>query len=51
MTADTRPLRVVIIDHYDSYTNNIVQLLQNTWSVAVIRFDEFTWLVSYHLVS
>ncbi|OAL69221.1 para-aminobenzoate synthase PabaA [Trichophyton violaceum] len=43
MTAGTRPLRVVIIDHYDSYTNNIVQLLQNTWSVAVIRFDEFTW--------
>ncbi|EGE03538.1 para-aminobenzoate synthase [Trichophyton equinum CBS 127.97] len=43
MAANTRTLRVVIIDHYDSYTNNIVQLLQDTWSVAVIRFDEFTW--------
>ncbi|KAM5439290.1 para-aminobenzoate synthase, (PABA) [Microsporum ferrugineum] len=52
MTTDARSLRVVIIDHYDSYTNNIIQLLQNTgekeagfpeWSVAVIRFDEFTW--------
>ncbi|EFQ97703.1 para-aminobenzoate synthase [Nannizzia gypsea CBS 118893] len=43
MATETKPLRVVIIDHYDSYTNNIIQLLQNAWSVAVIRFDEFTW--------
>lgn len=49
-------LRAVIIDHYDSYTNNILQLLQkgsqddrgtpySEWSVAVIRFDQFSWLV------
>ncbi|KAI2046362.1 para-aminobenzoate synthase, (PABA) [Ophidiomyces ophidiicola] len=47
-------LRAVIIDHYDSYTNNILQLLQKTslgasdvpypeWNVAVIRFDQFSW--------
>ncbi|PGH17493.1 hypothetical protein AJ79_01093 [Helicocarpus griseus UAMH5409] len=46
-------LRAVIIDHYDSYTNNILQLLQTTstrdgllyphWSVAVIRFDQLSW--------
>ncbi|EFW20914.1 Protein phosphatase PP2A regulatory subunit B [Coccidioides posadasii str. Silveira] len=47
-------LRAVIIDHYDSYTNNLLQLLQNTsrgagdvpypeWSVAVVRFDQFSW--------
>ncbi|KAK2739949.1 Protein phosphatase PP2A regulatory subunit B [Myotisia sp. PD_48] len=52
MSANT--LRVVIIDHYDSYTNNILQLLQNAtqctneeshpeWSVAIVRFDQFTW--------
>lgn len=49
-------LRAVIIDHYDSYTNNILQLLQKTargtngvphleWNIAVIRFDQFSWLV------
>lgn len=49
-------LRAVIIDHYDSYTNNILQLLQELsrdgtgmsypeWSVAVVRFDQFSWFV------
>ncbi|OCK79549.1 ADC synthase [Lepidopterella palustris CBS 459.81] len=47
-------LRVLIIDHYDSYTNNLLQLLQGTretddgtrhseWSSAVVRFDQYTW--------
>jgi para-aminobenzoate synthetase len=47
-------LKAVIIDHYDSYTNNILQLLQGTatdaegqhypeWSVAIVRFDQFSW--------
>ncbi|KAL3493924.1 ADC synthase [Aspergillus germanicus] len=47
-------LKVLIIDHYDSYTNNILQLLQGTgiddsgqeypeWSVAIVRFDQFSW--------
>jgi para-aminobenzoate synthetase len=49
-------LKVLIIDHYDSYTNNILQLLQGTgldesgqeypeWSVAIVRFDQFSWFV------
>jgi para-aminobenzoate synthetase len=49
-------LKVLIIDHYDSYTNNILQLLQGTgvdesgqeypeWSVAIVRFDQFSWYV------
>ena len=47
-------LRVLIIDHYDSYTNNILQLLQeeviddggtkySAWDSAVVRFDQYTW--------
>ncbi|KAJ0426733.1 ADC synthase [Aspergillus carlsbadensis] len=48
-------VKVLIIDHYDSYTNNILQLLQGTgvdetsgqeypeWSVAIVRFDQFSW--------
>lgn len=47
-------IKVLIIDHYDSYTNNILQLLQGTqqgrdgksypeWSVAIVRFDQFSW--------
>ncbi|KAL2265890.1 hypothetical protein VTJ83DRAFT_6990 [Remersonia thermophila] len=47
-------VKVLIIDHYDSYTNNILQLLQGSqtgqdgstypeWSVAVVRFDQFDW--------
>ncbi|OAQ90455.1 para-aminobenzoate synthase [Purpureocillium lilacinum] len=46
--------KVLIIDHYDSYTNNILQLLQGTrtghdgvpypeWSVVIVRFDQFSW--------
>ena len=49
-------LRVVIIDHYDSYTNNTLQLLSATqqtpegssfpkWDVVVVRFDQYTWYV------
>jgi len=47
-------IRALIVDHYDSYTNNILQLLQGTgetpegvsypeWSVAVVRFDQYSW--------
>lgn len=49
-------IKVLIIDHYDSYTNNILQLLQGTqkghdgqsypeWSVSIVRFDQFSWYV------
>lgn len=49
-------IKVLIIDHYDSYTNNILQLLQGTqegpdgslypeWSVTIVRFDQFSWYV------
>lgn len=52
----SRTLKVVILDHYDSYTNNLLQLLHNDaqdsngesypeWDVAVIRFDQFSWSV------
>ncbi|KAI9803141.1 MAG: Protein phosphatase PP2A regulatory subunit B [Piccolia ochrophora] len=52
--ADEGTLKVLIIDHYDSYTNNILQLLQGfkinskgvkypEWNAVVIRFDQFTW--------
>lgn len=48
--------KVLIIDHYDSYTNNILQLLQGTrtghdgvpypeWNVVIVRFDQFSWYV------
>ncbi|KAJ6441382.1 para-aminobenzoate synthase [Purpureocillium lavendulum] len=46
--------KVLIIDHYDSYTNNILQLLQGTqlgqdgvaypeWNVVIVRADQFSW--------
>jgi len=55
-------LRVLIIDHYDSYTNNLLQLLQGTreaddgtchseWSSAVVRFDQYTWYVGTYFRS
>lgn len=50
-------VKVLIIDHYDSYTNNILQLLQGSqngldggsypeWSVVIVRFDQFRWYVA-----
>ena len=53
-TAAMGTVKVLIIDHYDSYTNNILQLLQGStsgrdgesypeWSVAIVRFDQFDW--------
>ncbi|POR31216.1 Uncharacterized protein TPAR_08579 [Tolypocladium paradoxum] len=55
-------IKVLIIDHYDSYTNNILQLLQGTqkgpdgslypeWSVSVFRFDQFSWYVHRNCLS
>lgn len=45
-------LRAVIIDHYDSYTNNILQLLpEPQWNAAVIRFDQFSWYVRMQMSS
>jgi hypothetical protein len=52
--ANMGTVKVLIIDHYDSYTNNILQLLQGSqpdqdgnlypeWSVTIIRFDQFNW--------
>ena len=47
-------VRVLIIDHYDSYTNNILQLLQGVkedgeghrypeWKAVIVRYDQFSW--------
>jgi para-aminobenzoate synthetase len=48
-------IRTLIIDHYDSYTNNLLQLLQATiekdeeplpaWQPVIIRHDQFKWCV------
>ncbi|CAH1760306.1 9176_t:CDS:10 [Entrophospora sp. SA101] len=35
--------RTIIIDNYDSYTFNLLQLLNNTENVIVIRNDQFSW--------
>jgi para-aminobenzoate synthetase len=48
-------IRVLIIDHYDSYTNNILTLLQESankdldephspaWQPVIIRYDQYKW--------
>jgi para-aminobenzoate synthetase len=50
---EQRALRVLIVDHYDSYTNNLLQLLPTTrevnaehavvWDPVIIRYDEYKW--------
>lgn len=36
-------VKTLIIDNYDSYTFNLLQLFGNVANVAVIRNDQFTW--------
>ena len=46
-------VRVLIIDHYDSYTNNLLQLLPTrrkaespdvpAWEPVIIRYDQYKW--------
>lgn len=49
MTLDTKldskdySPRTIIIDNYDSYTFNLLQLLNNNENVVVIRNDQFSW--------
>ncbi len=41
-TQDTRPVRVVVIDNYDSFTYNLVHLVRKLGSdVTVFRNDQF----------
>lgn len=36
-------IKTLIIDNYDSYTFNLLQLFQQDSNVVVIRNDQFTW--------
>lgn len=36
-------IKTLIIDNYDSYTFNLLQLFPNPSQVVVIRNDQFTW--------
>ncbi|KAI9007020.1 ADC synthase [Phycomyces nitens] len=40
---DQRAIKTLIIDNYDSYTFNLLQLCKNETNVVVIRNDQFTW--------
>ncbi|KAL0084148.1 ADC synthase [Phycomyces blakesleeanus] len=40
---DQNALKTLIIDNYDSYTFNLLQLCKNETNVVVIRNDQFTW--------
>ncbi|KAI9277297.1 ADC synthase [Phascolomyces articulosus] len=40
---DLSGLKTLIIDNYDSYTFNLLQLCNNQTNVVVIRNDQFTW--------
>lgn len=39
-------MRTLIIDNYDSYTFNLLQLCDNQENVVVVRNDQFEWQVS-----
>ncbi|KAG2219252.1 hypothetical protein INT45_009860, partial [Circinella minor] len=43
MHFDLFNLKTLIIDNYDSYTFNLLQLCDNQPNVVVIRNDQFTW--------
>ncbi|KAI8977481.1 ADC synthase [Mycotypha africana] len=43
MAAYQQHVKTLIIDNYDSYTFNILQLFPNDKNVIVIRNDQFTW--------
>lgn len=36
-------LKTLIIDNYDSYTFNLLQLFDYIENIVVIRNDQFTW--------
>lgn len=36
-------IKTLIIDNYDSYTFNLLQLFDNDTNIVVIRNDQFTW--------
>jgi para-aminobenzoate synthetase len=36
-------IKTLIIDNYDSYTFNLLQLFDNDSNIVVIRNDQFTW--------
>lgn len=40
---ESTQIKTIIIDNYDSYTFNLLQLFENTDNVIVIRNDQFTW--------
>ncbi|KAK9704051.1 para-aminobenzoate synthase, (PABA), variant 2 [Basidiobolus ranarum] len=42
-SPDLRSIRTLIIDNYDSYTFNLLQLWPSTENVIVIRNDQFEW--------
>ncbi|KAF7727010.1 Protein phosphatase PP2A regulatory subunit B [Apophysomyces ossiformis] len=41
--ANLKEIRTLIIDNYDSYTFNLLQLCDNEKNVVVIRNDQFSW--------
>lgn len=41
--ANLRHIKTLIIDNYDSYTFNLLQLFDNNSNVMVIRNDQYTW--------
>ncbi|KAI8980887.1 ADC synthase [Pilobolus umbonatus] len=43
MDNDISHIRTLIIDNYDSYTFNLLQLFTHQQNVIVIRNDQFTW--------
>jgi hypothetical protein len=47
--TEAKTLRTLIIDNYDSYTHNLLQLLEEGMDkelqAVVVRNDQFEWLV------
>lgn len=40
---DLKKIKTLIIDNYDSYTYNLLQLCDNLDNVVVIKNDQYTW--------
>ena len=53
METPLMPLRTLIVDNYDSYTFNLLQLFNplQLENVVVIRNDQFAWSVTASLTS
>lgn len=43
MSRNADKIRTLIIDNYDSYTFNLLQLFADPSNVVIIRNDQFTW--------